>query len=125
MRLFLLTFPLILLQLLICNKGYTQNSGLQIDPRISIYYSQEEIENLEQNMPNEIKKLNHYFQNSFIVQPSTILNADKLDLIRIDARRFENQRHATERVTVVISKNDDKLILKSKEELEKEYLLIK
>ena len=100
------------------------NSDIAIDPRIANHYSQEQIEDLKNNL-SELKKLNYYFQNSFIVVPANIPNAEPIDLMSIDARRFEDKRQVSERTTIIISKNDDQLILKSKEELEKEYKLIK
>ena len=119
------TTIIILFFLIIGKSGIAQSnqksSQLTLDPRIETHYSAAEIKALKQTNPLEIKKLNYYFQDSFIIIPSTSPGAEPIDLWTIDVKRFENQRHATERKTIIISKYDDKLILKSKEEVEKEY----
>lgn len=97
-----------------------QSNSIPMDPRIEKHFSEAEINRLKE-MPLVVKKLNYYFRDSYIVVPSTMSDAEPIDLMAIDARDFENQRHPTERKTIIISKYDDTLVLKSKEEVEKEY----
>ncbi len=125
MKNLLIIITIVTIHLFFFTNGQAQNTQIQTDPRINIYYTPQQIADLKQNNPGELKKLNHYFQHSFLVEASTVPNASAIDLMSIDAKRFESQRHATKRVEIIISRYDDKLILKSQKELDKEYSFIK
>jgi hypothetical protein len=103
----------------------TTIQGMEVDFRIVAELGDEKTADLVKTAPAEVKKLNHYYSKSFIYVKSTDPNAEAYDLSTVNVKRFEDQRLQNERKTIVVSANNDMIILKSKEELEKEYLQIK
>ncbi|MDQ3048496.1 MAG: hypothetical protein M3R27_13190 [Bacteroidota bacterium] len=114
---------LLLALLLFGSRMNAQNSNIEIDPHIYTHYSPEQIQVMKETAPLELKKLNHYFKNSFIIVPAdgSISKGPKPELFNIDVKRFEDQRMDDSRKPIIISANNDQLILKSKKELEEEY----
>ncbi|MBA3900428.1 MAG: hypothetical protein H0X62_09505 [Bacteroidetes bacterium] len=118
---FLNNIFLLLFLFLGTNLTMAQEAPVEVDPRVKLYYSEAEIIKMKAENPLSIKKLNYYFQNSYFIVPADGSQTGVIDPMSIDARRFEAQRHATEKVSIVISANDDRLVLISLKELEKEY----
>jgi hypothetical protein len=95
------------------------------DPHIYYHYSNAEISDMLKKDPAAIRKLNFYYQKSFIVEYSKNSGSELYDAGTIDVQRFEDQRLENERKTIIVSANNDKIILLSKKELEEAYSQIK
>jgi hypothetical protein len=99
-------------------------NGTEVDFRIYADHTQAQVTELVKNNPLEIKRLNYYYQNSYLIILSNTEGA-KFDVNTVNVKRFEDQRLENERKTIIVSANNDKLVLKSKKEMEQEYLQIK
>lgn len=86
-------------------------------------YSVEEIEKIKTDHPKKYEKLIYYYTNSWILIPGEVPHPDAA-ASNILISRFEPRRMENDRVEIKLSNEGDKLILKSKKEVNEQYNLI-
>lgn len=114
MRFFILSILLVCLPAL----AFAQNKGS--DKRAAGHFTPEELAAIEKD-PVKLKKLNYLFNSSFIFVPSDSTNATPVDPATIDIMKYDFHRFQDKPRTIFINRMHDKIILQSKDDLEKAY----
>ena len=98
-----------------------QAQTAEIDPRIKLYYSEAEIQEMVKSQPAKIKQLNFYFASSYIAYSGPIQPLTAEEIAKIDIKKFEHLRKKDQRAWVGYNRQGAKLELLSQDELDAKY----
>jgi hypothetical protein len=92
-----------------------------VDKRVFLQYGELEIKKMITENPKEIEKINFIFSKSFQYIPSdSIKKMEKFNPNMINIAEYDHLRYENEPRSVFVSRNHDRIILLSKNQLKKE-----